>query len=97
MNLTHTLRCMIAPLLLLPALTYAQAPVQVASKWVITGTPPLFQSQPDPEIPGRFISFTPSGCALFFSANTVRGLVWNGACPGGRMQGRGNGCSRLAI
>ena len=86
---TRALWCLIGAVCLLPVLAHAQEPVQVASKRVIAGAPPLFQSQPDPEVPGRFVNFTASGCALSFSAASVRGLTWSGPCPGGRMQGRG--------
>lgn len=80
---------LIAACCLLPASAHAQSPVQVTSQRAISGAPLLFQSQPDPEISGRHVSFTESGCALSFSAAAVRGLTWSGACPGGRMQGRG--------
>jgi len=83
------MRLLIAALCFLPALALAQAPVQVSSKRPIAGAPPLFQSLPDPQIPGRFLSFTASGCALSFGSAAVRGLTWTGGCVGGRMQGRG--------
>ena len=89
MTLTRALWCLIAAFFLLPTLAHAQAPIQVPSKRVITGMPPLFESQPDREIPGRFVGFTASGCALSFSATSVRGLSWSGACSGGRMHGQG--------
>ena len=86
---TRILCCLICAVFLLPDPADAQAPVQVRSARTISGAPPLFQSQPDREIAGRFINFTDSGCALSFSASSVRGLTWSGACSGGRMQGRG--------
>ena len=82
-------RGFIAAICLFAALGHAQGLVQVPSKRAITGAPPLYQSQPDREIPGRFVGFTSSGCALSFGAAAVRGLTWTGACPGGRMQGEG--------
>ncbi len=89
MTLIRALWCLIAACCLLPAVAHAQSPVQVTSQRAISGAPLLFQSQPDPEISGRHVSFTESGCALSFSAAAVRGLTWSGACHGGRMQGRG--------
>lgn len=73
----------------LPVLAHAQSLVQVPSKRAIAGAPPLYQSQPDSEISGRYVNFTAIGCALSFSAASVRGLTWNGACARGRMQGQG--------
>lgn len=89
MKLTRALWRLIAAFCMLPALTYPQSLVQVPSQRAITGAPPLYQSQPDPQISGRFVSFTASGCALSFSASAVRGLTWSGACSGGRMHGQG--------
>lgn len=89
MTMAGMRRGFLAAICLSAAVVCAQDLVQVPSQRAITGAPPLYQSQPDREIPGRFVGFTASGCALSFGAAAVRGLTWTGACPGGRMQGEG--------
>ena len=73
-----------------PAVAAIDLPPQVASKRAINGMPPLFDSRPDPDRPGRHLSFAANGCALSFAQPAVRGLQWSGGCVDGRMHGAGN-------
>lgn len=73
----------------LPLAAGAQSPVPAPSARAILRAPPLFQPQPDPQNPGRFLGFTASGCAVSFAQSAVRGLTWTGDCRAGRIDGHG--------
>jgi hypothetical protein len=55
----------------------------------IPGVPPVYQTQPDPRNPSKFLKFTDQGCAVVFAGSSNLGMTWSGSCVDGRIEGNG--------